>query len=312
MTSQPRFIAGDWGTSNLRLYLCELSESGSKILDTRFGPGVSQINGDFEERFFNLSQEWIDQHSEIPVILSGMVGSTIGWKEAPYLNSPVSVAEIARGRIQFRARGTDFSILAGLRTSNPLNHPDVMRGEELQLLGWMQSKNARSGRRLFALPGTHNKWALSENGMITRFLTAFTGELFALLRNHSILISSQSSFSFNKRVFLDGVDAIENMGEAQLVHTLFSTRAKQVLGELGEEDALSYLSGLIIGADTIGANSLFGECDGITIIGEPTLTSHYKLTLDHLGLASEQCDPDEIAISGFDSIFREINQESIN
>lgn len=308
MTAQQKFIAGDWGTSNLRLYLCEFSESGSRILDTRFGAGVSQINGDFEERFFNLAQEWIDSNENTPVLLSGMIGSTIGWKEAPYLACPVSAQQIAEGRIQFTARGVDFSILAGLRSINPLGAPDVMRGEELQLLGWMQSTRPKSGRKLFALPGTHNKWAISEDGNITNFLTAFTGELFALLRNHSILISSQSSFSFNQSTYLQGVEAIHQMGEAQLVHTLFTTRAKQVLGEIAEEDGLSYLSGLIIGADVLGATKLFGEYDSITIIGEPTLSSHYKLALDHIGINSQLCDPATIAIAGFEVIYQEISQ----
>lgn len=306
MTIQDKFIAGDWGTSNLRLYLCQHSSDGAKILDTRFGSGINQISGDFEEHFFNLAQEWLDATPNMPVILSGMVGSTIGWKEAPYLTCPVNPAQIAEGRIQFSARGVNFSILAGLRTTNPLNAPDVMRGEELQLLGWMRSEGRSTGRQLFALPGTHNKWALCDNGQISNFLTAFTGELFALLRNHSILITEQSSFSFNEDVFLQGVKAVEGMGEAQLVHTLFATRSKQVLGEITHEDGLSYLSGLIIAADVIGALKLFGACDSVIVIGEPTLTQHYQLVLDHLGCNSQSCDPAAIAIAGFETIHQEI------
>jgi len=92
MTDKPIFIAGDWGTSNLRLYLCQYSQNGaSHILDTRFGPGISQINGDFEDKFFNLAQDWLDQYNAVPVILSGMIGSTIGWKDAPYLTCPVGI-----------------------------------------------------------------------------------------------------------------------------------------------------------------------------------------------------------------------------
>jgi len=301
-----RFIAGDWGTSNLRLYLCEYHTDGSQILDTRFGAGISQINGDFEERFFNLAQDWLDASPSMPVLLSGMVGSTIGWKEAPYLSCPVSQQDIAKGRISFSAREVDFSILAGLRVTNPLGAPDVMRGEELQLLGWMRSQGGANGKQLFALPGTHNKWALSDNGEISNFLTAFTGELFALLRNHSILITEQSSFSFNESVFMQGVEAVKNMGEAQLVHALFTTRAKQVLGEIAKEDGLSYLSGLIIGADVRGALKLFGDCDSITIIGEATLTQHYQLVLQSYGLNTQSCDPASIAIAGFETIYHEI------
>ena len=300
------YIAGDWGTSNLRLYLCEYVQSESKLLDTRYGSGISQINGDFEEHFFNLTQDWFDAHGTLPVLLSGMIGSTIGWKEAPYLICPVDARQIAQGRITFQERGIEFSILSGLRTINPLGTSDVMRGEELQLLGWMESESLTSGDRLFALPGTHNKWAFSRNGNVQNFLTAFTGELFALLRNQSILITEQSSFSFNKEVFLQGVNASHKQSQAQLVHTLFSTRAKQVLGEIASEDGLSYLSGLIIGSDVAGALTMFDDAEEVTIIGDTTLTQHYQLVIEHFQRKAICCDPASIAIAGFNTIYRSI------
>lgn len=307
MTAKPLFIAGDWGTSNLRLYLCEYQALGqSTIVDTRFGPGISELNGDFEEKFFNLCQQWIERHGSLPVLLSGMVGSNIGWKEAPYLSCPVDVDQIAQGRLSFTARGIEFSILAGLKTQNPLGSPDVMRGEELQMLGWMKLHDQFKGRRLFALPGTHNKWTLVEDGKIINFLTAFTGELYALLRRNSILISDDSAISFNQEVFMQGVSAIERLGSAQLVHALFATRSRQVLGEMAASDGLSYLSGLLAAADVFGAVSLFEQTEAITIIGEPTLTSQYMLVLQHLGVPAETSDPAEIAIAGFETIYQNL------
>ncbi|MEM7361252.1 MAG: 2-dehydro-3-deoxygalactonokinase [Pseudomonadota bacterium] len=306
------FIAGDWGTSNLRLYLCEASDSGTiDLVETRFGPGISEINGDFEDRFFNLAQDWLDQHGRIPVILSGMIGSNIGWKEAPYLACPVSVQQIADGRISFTARGIDFSILAGLRTTNPLGTPDVMRGEELQMLGWMLSNRERGPHnRLFALPGTHNKWTRVRNDQIETFLTAYTGELFGLLRKNSILITDDSAISFNQDVFMDGVRAVEQQDGIQLIHALFSTRSKQVLGEMASTDGLSYLSGLIAAADIHGALKLFAEPGDegfkVTVIGESTLSQQYLLVLDHLGVHSSTCDPAEIAIAGFAAIYQNL------
>jgi len=320
MTKTIKFIAGDWGTSNLRLYLCEYkpgkssdqSCQPSKILDTRFGPGISQINNDFEDKFFNLAQDWLDAQGKLPVLLSGMIGSTIGWKDAPYLTCPVDATQIASGRLQFKARGIEFSILAGLRTLNPLGSADVMRGEELQMLGWLGTQATKPKRKVFALPGTHNKWTLVEDGVITNFLTAFTGELFALLRNQSILITEQNTFSFNEDVFLSAVNNIERLGEAQLVHALFSTRSKQVLGEMAGADALSYLSGLIIGADVMGAKHLFtkdadeGERDSVTIIGDTALAQHYALVLNHFGIENECCNPADIAIAGYEAIFEHL------
>ncbi len=77
--SAKRFIAADWGTSSLRLYLCEYRAAGpSLIVDTRSGPGVSKVAGNFEETFFSLVDDWIAQHNPMPIIISGMAGSTIG------------------------------------------------------------------------------------------------------------------------------------------------------------------------------------------------------------------------------------------
>ena len=323
MTQTTRFIAGDWGTSNLTLYLCEHNHHesstsnhavgieekprhGSVILDTRSGPGINRINGDFETTFFNLVQDWLDQCGDIPVLLSGMVGSTIGWKEAPYLPCPASAAQITSKRLKFEARGIRFSILTGLRTHNPLGEPDVMRGEELQVLGWLRQQTKLTGKRMIVLPGTHNKWALVENNKISSFLTAFTGELFALLVNHSVLISKEKSVEFNQSAYFDGLEMINKQGNAQLVHTLFSARSKQVLGEMSSAEAANYVSGMIIGADVLGASKLFGDIDEVNIIAEPELSRNYAIALEYFGLASETCDPSEVAISGYNAIFEQL------
>ena len=40
---------------------------------------------------------------------------------------------------------------------------------------------------LFCLPGTHSKWVEVEKGRIERFSTYMTGEVYAVLKQHSIL-----------------------------------------------------------------------------------------------------------------------------
>jgi len=307
MTQTSRFIAGDWGTSNLRLYLCEYSLNGvSQILETRFGPGIGQLNGDFEGEFFKLGQDWLGQHGRLPVLLSGMVGSTIGWKDAPYLSCPVNAEQLAASRVSFKARGVSFSILAGLKTLNPLGMLDVMRGEELQMLGWMHLQNGAQGKNLFVLPGTHNKWSLVEDGFITNFLTSFTGELFSLLKENSILVTQNNIVDFNDQIFIEGLSAIQALSNSQLLHALFSTRSKQVLGEIKTDDAASYLSGLIIGADIMGASELIDNTDSVTIIGETELSQYYSLALNHFGIANNSCEPSSIAIAGFGAVFEHL------
>lgn len=304
------FIAGDWGTSNFRLYLCEYQKSGSsKILETCSGPGVSQVQGNFEDVLFNLADSWITEHGSLPIILSGMVGSTIGWHEAPYSACPLNVSNVAEGRITFAARGHEISILAGLKTTNPLSTTDVMRGEELQLLGWLHANKASDNTsRLFTLPGTHNKWALIKDGRIETFVTALSGELFSLLKNHSVLIANADEKHIDEATYLRGVQAVEKLNGAHLLHALFATRSQQVTGELPPAQAQSYLSGLIIGSDVIGATTLFRsivpDIAAVTLIGDPTLCHYYDLALKHLGLKTDISDPAQIAIAGYASIYQ--------
>ena len=60
-----------------------------------------------------------------------------------------------------------------------------MRGEETQILGVLAASGRGDG--LFVLPGTHSKWARVEAGRIVGFATFMTGEVFAALKDHSLL-----------------------------------------------------------------------------------------------------------------------------
>ncbi len=311
------FIGCDWGTSKLRLYLCAYSESGASVrLESRDGPGLSQMTKDFETTFFELAEDWIATHGPVPVIISGMAGSTLGWQEAPYLQCPVTAAQIADSRIAFEARGVPFFIVAGLSVNNPLGSYDVMRGEELQLLGWMRSTGAAEDEtRLFALPGTHNKWVLLRNGRLETFLTALTGELFALLENHSVLVTAEPSKSFNEDIFKTGLATMERLGDAHLLHALFTTRSQQVLGTLAAADASSYLSGLLTGSDVIGALALFSkqypDLNQVTLIGDPRLTRCYRLALEASGMKVAESDATEITIAGYGAVYKRLKREGL-
>ena len=80
---------------------------------------------------------------------------------------------------------------------------DVMRGEEVQLLGAVAAGMV-DPMALVCHPGTHNKWATLRHGQIDRFRTVMTGELFNLLKEHSILSDllrarSSRTTSFKRR-----------------------------------------------------------------------------------------------------------------
>jgi 2-dehydro-3-deoxygalactonokinase len=304
------FIAGDWGTTNLRLYLCQYKSSQPlNILATQAGPGVSQVSNNFEQIFFDLAGDWLEEYGPMPVILSGMVGSNIGWQTAPYIDCPASAEQIVRGRTAFQARDIEFSIISGLKTLNPLGTPDLMRGEELQLLGWIRTATGPEAdmAQLVVLPGTHNKWALVKGGKIETFVTALTGELYALLQNHSVLIGNAESADFSADIFLQGVKVATTLESGQLLQALFATRSRQVTGELSELYASSYLSGLLIGSDVVGSLGLMEKrMDGISsvdLIGESALSHCYQLALESVGVKAELRDATQIALSGYQAVY---------
>lgn len=306
------FIAGDWGTTHLRLYLCQHNSSQAlNIVATQMGPGVSQVQGNFEQIFFDLAGQWFEDHGPMPVILSGMVGSNIGWHAAPYIDCPASAEQIIAGRTGFQARGIDFSIISGLRTTNPLGTPDLMRGEELQLLGWMGAAagpaNKSTHAELVVLPGTHNKWALVRGGKIETFVTALTGELYSLLQNHSVLIANGQSADFSDDIFLQGVKVATTLESGQLLQALFATRSRQILGELSESYASSYLSGLLIGSDVVGSVALMekqmGRISSVELIGESALSRCYQLALESVDIKAELRDATQISISGYQAVY---------
>jgi 2-dehydro-3-deoxygalactonokinase len=310
------FVAGDWGTTNLRLYLCEFSDTTAPVvLDTYFGPGVSKVEDDFEQIFFDLTSDWLTQYGPVPVILSGMVGSSIGWMNAPYLQCPVSSGQIVSGHIQFKARGIEFSLVCGLRTDNPLGAPDLMRGEELQLLGWMRSVNDKETAQVVVLPGTHNKWALVKGDKVETFVTALTGEVFALLENHSVLIADAEAAEFSPEIFMQGVNVAQDLQTGQLLHALFTTRSRQVVGELSELHASSYLSGLLIAADIIGSVALMAVQNdviaSVDLIGDSVLCERYQMALESFGMVVNSCNATQMAMAGYGAIYKTLYKDSL-
>ena len=314
------YIAGDWGTSNLRLYLCEydVKNGTSKILEQQHGRGVSDLaklgNTHFESEFFTLTSNWLNHYTISKAILSGMVGSNIGWHIANYSPCPTPAESIGQHSVDFTVRGLAISIVGGLECTNPLGQYDVLRGEELQLLGWRQQYPNEQGTRLIALPGTHNKWVLVEDGHIMTFMTTYTGELFNLLCEHSVLVNMGTSHSTaSEKAFAAAVDLTQQNSEPELLQILFSTRAQQIQGSLPPQAAPDYLSGLILASDVRGALKQFApyfakdNSIAVTLIGEHALCARYSAILNHYDHADcTHHSPAEVAQHGYHALFKQL------
>jgi len=309
--SSVRFVAGDWGTSNLRLFLCDASGT---VLQSASGPGAADSQGRFEQVFDSLLVKWTNQPHEAPAVLCGMVGSTIGWVQAPYLACPARPEDIAMACATLR--GGSIRIIPGLSCRNPFDAPDVMRGEETQILGAMQLKPAlREGRRLLCLPGTHTKWVLLEDGAVIEFLTAPTGELFTLLRDRSVLVREPGGAAdASAPAFKLGLAQVDRFPMAQVLHRLFECRSRSLDAQLAPPEAASFLSGLLIASDIVGALDVFANsivARVVHLIGSPQLMDLYAAGLGLQRYEASRTDGDMAAVAGLAQVRRQLTGGSV-
>ena len=220
-----------------------------------------------------------------------MVGSAHGWREAPYVSCPIGLGELHRHVVTVAGTGgLQVHIVPGLKTRGDDDLPDVMRGEETQLAGLMaQAPELAVQKLMVVLPGTHSKWARLDRGQVQGFATRMTGELFGLLREHSVLARlMQPAPRFDEADFDRGVQQARRAGGNDLARLLFSVRALGLFDELRAEAAADYLSGLLIGAEVAGALAGLpaAQKDELALIGEPTLCARYARALRSWGHAA--------------------------
>ena len=274
-----RLIAVDWGTSSLRGAL--LDGSGA-VLDEVVAPAgiLSVPPGGFADVFQAHFGRW-QAATGAPCLISGMAGSRQGWQEAPYCPCPAGFADIA-SQLLWIAPGR-IALVPGLSCEED-GVPDVMRGEETQVFGALDLLGLADGQ--LVLPGTHSKWVQVSGGRIARFRTFMTGELYALLREHSILARTlpESDGELDADAFRRGLAHARE--SASLLHAAFSVRTLSLFDRLPAAARPSYLSGLVIGEE-LRAQRLAAGAKPVVVIGSPVLCVRYQLALESLGIASQ-------------------------
>jgi 2-dehydro-3-deoxygalactonokinase len=289
MKPHPLLIALDWGTTNLHSY--RIGQGGA-VIDHRDWPlGIMQIaDGDFAAALERAMKPWQPLPPDTPVIASGMIGSRQGWREVPYALCPAGLEDIAKVMLPVEWSGRRVWLVPGVSCSDRRGIPDVMRGEEVQILGAAGSAPAEDG--LFVIPGTHSKWVAAGKGRISRFATFMTGEMFAVLKGHSILGRMMQGAAVDEAAFRRGVVEAQ-AGGGRLLHSLFGVRAQGLFGKLSETESAGYLSGLLIGAEFMEAPAVLGV-EGqppLVLIGQAALAQHYKTAAGHLGFTVGEAAP---------------------
>lgn len=302
MAHDASLLACDWGTTNLRAWT--LDDEGRVLRHAEFPLGVGRLQpGEAAARFRDEVRPALDAGG-LPALLCGMIGSNLGWTVVPYRPCPADLDDLAAA---LHVVEPDVRIVPGLSVPGPTDASDVMRGEETQILGWAAMTPARGeGRHLICHPGTHAKWALVEDGRLVRFVTAMTGELFAVLRKHSVLRTpdEMGSEPGDDAAFAEGVRAAGE-GDA-LSSRLFSARGRIVADGKPGATTADYLSGLLIGAETAGVPRLLGVDPGpsVQLIGDLNLCRWYEQALRLQGVGSTVCNGEEAALAGLLALHR--------
>jgi 2-dehydro-3-deoxygalactonokinase len=288
-------IALDWGTTSLRAYLYDAS---GNVLATRASTaGIMNLprsaeQGGFDAAFDDTCGAWLEHAPAAPVIAAGMVGSAQGWLEAPYVDTPASADALVAGIVRVKAAcGATLHIVPGVLQRGEL--PNVMRGEETQIFGALGEETNTvdsSKRSLIGLPGTHAKWAVVQADRIERFHTFMTGEVFAALREHTILGRTMlTPDSPDTGAFLHGVNIAREKGQAGVLATVFSSRTLGLTGQLSREQQPDYLSGLLIGHELAGLDAVLAQQQSalagqsLRLIGNEALCERYRLALAQFG-----------------------------
>jgi len=295
MAISPRYLIIDWGTTNFRAFAMDVHD---QVIEQKTLPlGLLQVpNGDFAAALADVLSTWLVTFEHLPIYMAGMVGSMKGWVNVDYVTTPANQAGIVSGTYSFDLPwGAKGVIFPGVSHQNGELY-DVMRGEEVQLLGLVETTHQDNLHAIF--PGTHAKHIVVEAANIQHFASYLTGEVFSLLTQHGLLGKGLPKHAeFCQRSFLKGVDASK---DGEFTNRIFQGWTQRLFKQIDDAQVTDYLSGMLIGFELRNCNSPF-----YYIIGGEVLSHRYQLALKHLSIESEIIDGDQCFLAGMVTLINE-------
>ena len=279
------WIAADWGTSRLRVWA--MDENGTALAHRVSDKGMGALDPDaFEGALLEIVEDWLGDSGDLPIIACGMVGARQGWVEAAYAPCPgPPLAALGLTRAPAQDTRLDMRIVPGLAQPSPA---DVMRGEETQVAGLLAHEPDFAG--ILCLPGTHTKWVHIAQGRVERFTSCMTGEVFAVLSDHSILRHSVEGAEMDHAAFTAALDE-----QGPLLPRLFSLRAESLLHGMHPSRTRARLSALLIGAEVDAMMPVLGD---LALLGDAGLSKLYAIALARQGIAARILDADAMTLAG--------------
>lgn len=284
------FLAVDWGTTNRRVYRIDAA-TGAVEETERDDRGILAVPA---EGFADEAAQIRARFGDLPMLCAGMVGSNRGWREIPYLPCPADLPTLAAATRWMEDGRT--AIVPGISLSQA-GRSDVMRGEEVQFFGAVAS-GMTPADALLCQPGTHCKWARMEEGRLVNFTTAMTGEIFALLKNHSLLASQLGGTVTLDDAFREG---LADAARPDLLAQLFAVRAAMLLGQRPLEASASYVSGLLIGSD---ARARVKAGEEVYLLSDANLGALYSAAIAAAGGTAHLVDSHDAFLAGITALWR--------
>lgn len=302
------FIAVDWGSSSFRAYLIQIN---GKVIDSiKTNDGIFNLKNITANQFLTKTcANWLTRFPGINFLLSGMVGSTRGITEVPYLSTPIELNQIGhhlkslhhnqeQDKTIFNTQPslTQFqtNIVPGICYQSNHQTKDVMRGEEVQILGASLINPIKSG--IICLPGTHSKWVVIENHQITQITSFVSGEFFSALQSFQSLQEFPLNKVFQKEAFIQGVQL--SLNSDGLLNAIFSSRVQMISGGIKTTDLYSYLSGMTIGAEIIAIKQKYQQLSNCFVVANQALQKLYVIALSLININCQQLEPDTCYAKG--------------
>ncbi len=301
------FVAIDWGSSNFRAYLVNASGDLVDRLATADGAATLSRDG-MVDAIDAVASRW--PLATRTLLGCGMIGSSVGWEEVPYLTCPVDLDDVASQATAMTIGNHRLWVSPGLTCRSADGFPDVIRGEEVLCIGAVRRENRiQKNGGILCFPGTHTKWVAFSDGVVRSFSTSLVGELYEALSRSDLLKHHLKDKVRVSDAFRQGVDYGASGGG--LMRFLFSVRSRSVVGELAYEDGASFASGILIGSDirdAMGVYSYLPDSSPLVLVGDADLCELYRAALQQLSRNATVIPSEEACIEGFRLIHEVIRE----
>ncbi|MDD1531686.1 2-dehydro-3-deoxygalactonokinase [Bradyrhizobium sp. WBOS7] len=292
--TEPAYVAVDWGTSSFRLWLVD--RAGQVLAERRSDEGMLAAAKTGFPAVLQSHLAAVEAPDHLPVLVCGMAGAKTGWVEAGYVDTPAPLSAVLNQAVRVPGQARDIRILPGIAQRDAAA-PDVMRGEETQLLGALGLDAV--GEALVCMPGTHSKWVRVRGGIVERFSTFMTGELFGVIARETILsLAIAGADEAEDVASLKAAVKAAYAAPAFAANLLFTARSRQLLFGGTPAAARETLSGTLIGAELAAGLSGAVPQAGVALIASGRLAMLYRQAFDALSVAVQPVDADEAVRRG--------------